>query len=346
MLKSFKSVGLGLVLGMSVGSAFAADIAGAGASFPYPVYAKWADAYHKATGNRMNYQSIGSGGGIRQIKAKTVDFGASDAPLTPDELAEAGLMQWPMVMGGVVPVVNLDGIGAGELKLSNDVLADLFLGKITSWDDEAIAALNPGVDLPSRRVTAVYRSDGSGTTFVFTDYLGKVSEEWKREVGVGKAVAWPTGVSGKGNEGVASYVGRIKGGIGYVEYAYALQNELPHVQLRNQAGQWVNPGSESFQAAAAGADWEQAEGMYLVLTNQPGAKSWPITAATYILMHKQQDKPEAARNALDFFSWAFENGDEMADELHYVAMPDSVVKFIEQRWKNELTDTSGQPVLR
>lgn len=350
MLKSFKStglsLGLGLVLGMSAGAAFAADISGAGASFPYPIYAKWADAYHKATGNRMNYQSIGSGGGIKQIKAKTVDFGASDAPLTPDELKEAGLMQWPMVMGGVVPVVNLDGIEPGELKLTNELLADLFLGKITSWDDEAIAELNPSLDLPSRRVTTVYRSDGSGTTFNFTNYLAKVSEEWKNEVGVGKAVAWPTGVSGKGNEGVASYVGRINGGIGYVEYAYALQNDLAHVQLRNRDGNWVNPGSDTFQAAAAGAEWEQAEGMYLVLTNQPGANSWPITAGTFILMHTEQDDPQAARNALDFFRWAFENGDQMADELHYVAMPESVVDYIEQRWENELTDTSGQPVLR
>lgn len=344
MLKSIKSLGLGLALTMAGSGAMAAKISGAGASFPYPVYAKWADAYHKETGNQVNYQSIGSGGGVRQITAKTVDFGASDAPLKPEELDKLGLVQWPMVIGGVVPVINLEGIKGGQMKLSNEVLADIFLGKITSWDDPAIRKLNPELSLPAQRVTVVHRADGSGTTFLFTNYLSKVSAAWKKQVGSNTAVSWPTGMGGKGNEGVASYVSRIKGAIGYVEYAYALENDLAHVQLRNSNGTWVQPDADTFQAAAAGADWQGADAMYLILTNQPGAQSWPITAATFILMHKQQQDPQMARNALKFFEWAFENGDKMASELHYVPMPDSVVDYIESRWSKEMMDAKGSSV--
>ncbi len=345
--KSLKSVMFGAAFAASsvvASAAVAAEISGAGASFPYPVYSKWAAAYQKETGNRMNYQSIGSGGGIKQIQAKTVDFGASDAPLTAEELEEAGLVQWPQIMGGVVPVVNVEGVEPGELRLSNELLADIFLGKISKWDAPEIAELNPDLDLPSSRITVVYRSDGSGTTFNFTDYLAKVSDEWKEKVGVGKAVSWPTGVSGKGNEGVASYVGRIPGGIGYVEYAYALENQLSHVSLRNREGNWVQPSSETFQAAAAGADWANAAGMYVILTNQPGENSWPITAASFILMHEEQAKPEAGKNAIDFFDWAFENGGDMAEELHYVPMPDSVVELIQKIWTEDIRSADGKAV--
>jgi len=341
-----------LLLGAAIGvagavmgsSAVAAEISGAGASFPYPVYSKWAAAYHKETGNQVNYQSIGSGGGIKQIKAKTVDFGASDAPLTPDELKEAGLMQWPMVMGGVVPVVNVPGIKGGDLRLSNELMARIFMGDVSNWNDPAIAKLNPNVDLPDSKITVVHRSDGSGTTFIFTDYLSKVSDGWKSDIGRGKVVDWPVGVGGKGNEGVASYVDRIKGSIGYVEYAYAVENKLAYAQLRNRDGNWVNPEASAFSAAAAGADWEHADGMYLILTDQPGAKSWPITAATFILMHKKQDDPQTAKNVLDFFSWAFANGDQMAADLHYVPMPQSVVKLIKSKWSNEIHAKDGSAI--
>lgn len=322
----------------------AKTINGAGATFPYPIYAKWAEAYNAKTAVGMNYQSIGSGGGIKQITAKTVDFGASDAPLTVEKLNEIGLMQFPTVMGGVVPVVNLKGIKAGDLKLTGPVLADIYLGKIKKWNDPAITGLNNGLKLPDTSITTVARSDGSGTTFIFTHYLAKVSPEWKTKVGNNTSVNWPTGVGGKGNEGVASYVQRLEGSIGYVEYAYALQNKMAFVELQNAAGKFVRPDTKSFQAAAANADWANTPGFNLMLTNQPGAESWPITGATFILVHKKQEKPEVAREVLKFFDWAYRNGDKMARELDYVPMPDSVVKLVEQAWKKEIVSASGAPV--
>ena len=320
------------------------DISGAGATFPYPVYAKWAEAYANKTNVKMNYQSIGSGGGIKQITQNTVDFGASDAPLTVDQLSEGDLLQFPMVMGGVVPVVNIAGIASGELKLTGEALADIYLGKITKWNDPAIMRLNPGVKLPGDQITVVHRSDGSGTTWIYTNYLSKVSPAWKKDVGNDKAVAWPAGVGGKGNEGVASYVERIKGSIGYVEYAYALQNKMAHVKLRNAAGKYVDPDGESFQAAAASADWAHSPGMYMVLTDQPGDASWPITGATFILMHRKQSKADVANAVLSFFAWAYENGDDMATQLDYVPMPDSVVKLVENAWTHEIKGPHGESV--
>jgi len=319
---------------VGTGSALAADITGAGATFPYPIYAKWAAAYKKATGTGMNYQSIGSGGGIKQISAKTVDFGASDKPLKPEDLSKGGLMQFPAIMGGVVPVINVKGIGPGQVKLTGALLGDIYLGKVKKWNDPAIQAVNPGVSLPNKAISVVHRSDGSGTTFLFTNYLSKVSSAWKSTVGEGTAVKWPTGVGGKGNEGVANYVSRIAGSIGYVEYAYAKQNKLSHALMENRAGNFVAPDQKSFKAAAAGADWAHAPGMYLILTDQPGAGSWPITGASFILMHTVQDKPANAKEVLQFFSWAFKNGDGMASELDYVSMPDSVVSLIQASWKN------------
>ncbi|MFP4080375.1 MAG: phosphate ABC transporter substrate-binding protein PstS [Ectothiorhodospira sp.] len=345
--KSLKTFSLGAAVASAVmagSTAMAATIDGAGASFPYPVYSQWASDYEKETGNQMNYQSIGSGGGIKQITSKTVDFGASDAPLKPERLEKEGLVQWPMVMGGVVPVVNLEGVEPGELQLSNEILAQIFLGNIDNWNDPAIAELNPGLDLPDQQITVAHRSDGSGTTFVFTDFLSKVSDEWDEEVGRDTTVSWPTGVGAKGNEGVSNYSDRLSGSIGYVEYAYALENDLTHVQLQNRDGEWVQPESEAFQAAAAGADWENAEGNYLLLTDQPGADSWPITAATFILMHTEQEDPEAAKNALDFFAWAYENGDEAALDLHYVPMPESVVSQMQEMWKEEIRAEDGSRI--
>jgi len=329
---------------IAAGFTHAADITGAGATFPYPIYAKWASAYKEKTGVGMNYQSIGSGGGIKQIKARTVDFGASDAPLKPEELSEAGLMQFPMVMGGVVPVYNLPGITAGQIKLTPAVLADIFLKKIDKWNDPAIAKLNPGVNLPDDTISVVHRSDGSGTTFIFTNYLSKVSPEWKSAVGEGTAVKWPTGVGGKGNEGVASYVQRIKGSIGYVEFAYALQNKMSYAQLKNRDGNFVAPSEESFKSAAANANWDMSKGFYEILTDEPGKNSWPITGATFILMHKSQEKPEQAQEVLKFFKWAYENGGQMALALDYIPMPDNVVKLVGTYWKQGMTDTSGKPV--
>jgi phosphate transport system substrate-binding protein len=331
---------------LTAGIALAAvhEISGAGATFPYPVYAKWADAYARQTGIKFNYQAIGSGGGIKQISEKTVDFGASDAPLQAEELDRIGLLQFPTVMGGVVPVVNVPGIKAGELKFSSAVLADIYLGKIKRWNDPAIARLNPGVKLPKRAITVVYRSDGSGTTWIYTNYLTKVSQEWASKVGNDKSVAWPVGVGGKGNQGVASYVERIKGSIGYVEYAYALQNHMTYVKLQNQDGNYVAPTSESFQAAAAGADWENAPGFYMVLTDQPGASSWPITGATFILVYKQPQKPEVAQAVLKFFDWCYHRGDDMAQQLDYVPMPGSVVKLVEQRWSKDIKGQNGESV--
>lgn len=332
-----------LALGLAP-AAGATDITGAGATFPYPLYAKWAEAYKKETGIGLNYQSIGSGGGIKQIKAKTVDFGASDMPLKPEELEKDGLMQFPTVMGGVVPVVNLDGVKPGTLKLTGAVLADIYLGKITKWNDPALTKLNSGLKLPNKDITVVHRSDGSGTTFIFTNYLAKVSPEWKEKVGNDVSVMWPAGVGGKGNEGVASYVQRIKGSIGYVEYAYALQNKLTYSLMKNRDGQFVKPDSASFQAAAAGADWKNAPGMYMILTDEPGKMSWPITGATFILMHKVQEHPDRAKEVLKFFDWAYAHGDKMAESLDYIPMPDSVVKLIQAQWKAKIKDTKGNPV--
>jgi phosphate transport system substrate-binding protein len=326
------------------GNATAVDITGAGATFPYPIYAKWAEAYKAKTGAGMNYQSIGSGGGIKQIQAKTVDFGASDAPMTADELNKAGLMQFPAVIGGVVPVVNLEGVAPGQLKLNGPVLADIYLGRLKNWSDKRIADLNAGVKLPDANITVVRRSDGSGTTFLFTDYLSKVSPDWKLRVGSSTSVAWPEGVGGKGNEGVASYVQRIKGAIGYVEYAYAKRNKMAHAQLQNKDGQFVQPEDGTFQAAAAFADWKNAPGFYQILTDQPGKTSWPITGASFILLHKTQDKPQNGLEVMKFFDWAFRNGQKMAQDLDYVPMPDAVVKLIGDAWKSQVKDSSGTPL--
>ena len=325
-------------------TAAAADITGAGATFPYPIYAKWADAYKKETGIGMNYQSIGSGGGIKQITAKTVDFGASDMPLKPEELDRAGLMQFPTLIGGAVPVVKIAGIEPGQLKLDGQTLGAIYLGKIEKWNDAAIAKLNPGVKLPATAISVVHRSDGSGTTFIWSNYLSKVNDEWKSKVGEGTAVNWPTGVGGKGNEGVASYVQRIEGSIGYVEYAYAKQNKMAHVLMKNKDGEYVAPSAKAFAAAAGGTDWKAAPGMYLILTDAPGKASWPIAGATFILMHKAQEKPENGKEVLKFFNWAYAKGDNMAQELDYVPLPDAVVKLIETNWKSQIKDGSGKPV--
>jgi phosphate transport system substrate-binding protein len=321
----------------------AAEISGAGATFPYPIYAKWAEAYKEKTGTAMNYQSIGSGGGIKQIEAKTVDFGASDMPLAPDKLATDNLQQFPMVMGGVVPVVNLAGIKPGELKLDGAVLAGMYLGTITNWNDKAIAALNPGLTLPDKAIATVHRSDGSGTNFIFTHYLSSIDADFKAKVGENTSVEFPAGLGGKGNEGVAAIAGRTDGAIGYVEYAYALQNKMTYAQLKNHDGNYVSPDASTFQAAAANADWSKAPGFYLLLTDQPGKDSWPITGATFILMHHAQDKPDSAREVLSFFDWAYHNGGQLAEQLDYVPMPASVVTAVEQSWKT-ITGTDGKPV--
>ncbi len=317
-------------------------IDGAGATFPYPIYAKWAFAYKAETGVKMNYQSIGSGGGIKQIKAKTVDFGASDAPLKAEELNESGLMQFPVIIGGVVPVVNLPGIKAGQIKLSSVVLSDIYLGKIKKWNDPRIQKDNPGLNLPNKNVVVVHRSDGSGTTWIFTNFLTKVSPDWRGKVGNGKSVAWPTGMGGKGNEGVASYVSRIKGSIGYVEYAYALQNKLTYIQMKNRAGVYVSPSYKAFQASAANADWAHSKGFYMVLTDQSGENSWPISGASFILMHKVQKNPEKAKAVLKFFDWSYKNGGTMAKDLYYVAIPENVADLVRKAWKEEIKDQAGK----
>ena len=317
------------------------EATGAGASFPAPLYAKWAADYHKATGVKINYQSVGSGAGLRQIEAKTVDFGASDAPLKDEDLAKKGLVQFPTVIGGVVPVVNIPGINPGQLKLSGKVLGDIYLGKVTQWNDPAIAALNPGVKLPEAAIAPVRRADGSGTSFIFTNYLSKVNPEWKEKVGEGTAVNWPIGAGGKGNEGVAAFVGRLANSIGYVEYAYVKQNKLNYVQLQNAEGAFVSPDDDAFKAAAAGADWSKS--FYQILTNQPGKASWPITGATFILMHKSQDKPQQASATLKFFDWAYQTGDKTAADLDYVPMPDSVKSVIVKSW-GEIKDGAGKPI--
>jgi phosphate transport system substrate-binding protein len=335
------SIGLSAAL-LSAGAAYAGDITGAGATFPYPIYAKWAEAYKAQTDVGMNYQSIGSGGGIKQIQAKTVDFGASDMPLKPEDLEKNGLMQFPAVMGGDVPVYNLNGINPGELKFTGELLANIYLGKITKWNDPAIVALNKDIKLPDQDITVVHRSDGSGTTFIWVNYLSKVSPEWKTKIGEGTSVAWPVGTGGKGNEGVASYVQRIKGSIGYVEYAYALQNKMAYGQVKNKDGQFVKPDEDSFKAAAAGAEWDKAPGMYLLLTDQPGKNSWPITGATFILMYKTQDKPVNGLEVLKFFDWSYKNGGKLASDLDYVPMPEKVQNLVRATWKAQIKDESGK----
>ena len=319
----------------------AQDVTGAGASFPAPLYSKWAADYNRATGVKINYQSVGSGAGLRQIEAKTVDFGASDAPLKDEELAKKGLVQFPTVIGGVVPVVNIKGIAPGQLKLNGQVLGDIFLGKITKWTDPAIKALNPTLPLPDAAISPVRRADGSGTSFIFTNYLSKVNPEWKTKVGEGTAVNWPVGAGGKGNEGVAAFVGRLPNSIGYVEYAYVKQNKMTFAQMRNASGAFVSPEDAAFKAAAAGADW--AKSFYQILTEQPGKDAWPITGATFILMHKVQDKPAQASSSLKFFDWAYKNGDKTADDLDYVPMPANVKAIIEKAW-GDIKDASGKPV--
>jgi phosphate transport system substrate-binding protein len=324
------------VLAIGATVALAADISGAGATFPYPIYAKWADAYKKDTGVGLNYQSIGSGGGIKQIQNKTVTFGATDAPLKAADLEKFGLTQFPMVMGGIVPVANLDGISAGDLVMDGPTLAKIFMGEIKTWDDAAIKKLNPNAKLPNQAIAVVHRSDGSGTTFNFAYYLAEASADWKSKVGVNTSVQWPVGIGAKGNEGVANNVAQTKGAIGYVEYAYALQNKLTYTKMINKAGKTVAPTSEAFQAAAANADWKSEPGYGVILANQPGDQSWPMTAATWILMYKQPQDATASSEALKFFAWAYKNGSKMADELHYVSMPANVIADIQKTWAAEI----------
>jgi phosphate transport system substrate-binding protein len=337
----FRTAASGIALGLCSTLVLAQDVTGAGASFPAPLYAKWADAYNKATGARINYQSVGSSAGLRQIRGKTVDFGASDQPLTDEELAKDGLVQFPTVIGGVVPVVNIPGISAGQVKLTGQVLGDIYLGKITKWNDAALTSINPGVALPDAAIQVVRRADGSGTSFIFTNYLSKVNAEWKAKVGEGAAVNWPVGAGGKGNEGVAAFVGRLQNSIGYVEYAYVKQNKMTYTLLRNKDGNFVPPDDLNFKAAAAGADW--AKSFYQVLTEQPGKDAWPLTGATFIMMYKAQEKPAQASSTLKFFDWAYEKGDQMAVDLEYVALPDSVIQLIRKQW-GEIKDTSGKAI--
>jgi phosphate transport system substrate-binding protein len=339
----FAMAGVVAAVSMSAQSAFAQEmsVTGAGATFPAPIYAKWAGAYAQATSIKVNYQSVGSGAGIKQIQAKTVDFGASDMPLKDEDLAKHGLVQFPTVIGGVVPVVNVKGVAPGQLKLTGKVLGDIYLGKIKNWNDAAIKALNPSVNLPGDEIAVVRRADGSGTTFIFTNYLSKVNSEWKGQVGEGTAVNWPVGAGGKGNEGVSAFVTRLPSSIGYVEYAYAKQNKMSHVAVQNASGTFVQPSDDNFKAAAAGADWNKS--FYQILTEQKGKDAWPITGATFILMHAKQDKPANATTVLKFFDWAYSNGDKMADDLDYVPMPESVKKVIRQSW-GKITDVSGKVV--
>lgn len=342
MIRRFMRSAFTVSVVLAAGAAYAQDVTGAGASFPAPVYAKWADAYNKATGARINYQSVGSGAGIRQIKARTVDFGASDAPLKDADLATDGLVQFPTVIGGVVPVVNVAGITPGQIKLTGQVLGDIYLGKIKRWDDPAITALNEGVKLPDAAIAVVRRADGSGTSFIFTNYLSKVNAEWKEKVGEGTAVNWPTGAGGKGNEGVSAFVQRLPNSIGYVEYAYAKQNKMSHVALRNKDGVYVNPEEGNFKAAAAGADWSSS--FYQILTEQAGKDAWPITGATFILMHAAQEKPAQGTATLKFFEWAYSNGDQAASDLEYVPLPDSVKALVRKAWEERLKDTDGKAI--
>ena len=338
----FRVVAFALCAG-TVSFAHAASVSGAGATFPYPIYAKWADMYQKQTGFNLNYQSIGSGGGIKQIKNKTVTFGASDMPLEPKDLTASGLIQFPTVVGGDVPVVNLDGIGPNDLVLDGPTLADIFLGKITKWDDPAIKKLNPDAKLPSNAIVVVHRSDGSGTTFIFTDYLSKVSPDWESNVGASTSVEWPAGIGAKGNEGVANNVAQTKGAIGYVEYAYALENKMASVKMINHDGKAVAANAAAFQAAAANADWANSDHYYVILTSQPGADTWPIAGATFILMYQQAVDPAASGEALKFFDWAYKNGKQAAEALDYVPLPESVIGQIEKTWQ-EIKGPDGKPV--
>ncbi|MES2073049.1 MAG: phosphate ABC transporter substrate-binding protein PstS [Pseudomonadota bacterium] len=339
-----KSLVIAIGAAVSFSAAHAADITGAGATFPYPIYAKWAEAYKKATGNGLNYQSIGSGGGIKQIKAKTVDFGASDMPLKAEELEAEGLVQFPAIIGGVVPVVNIDGVEPGKMKMTGDVLAGIYLGKITKWNAPEIAAVNAGLKLPAEDITVVHRSDGSGTTFVWTDYLSKVNPEFKTAVGSSTAVKWPVGLGGKGNEGVAANVQRIKNSIGYVEYAYVKKNKMAYTLVKNRDGNFAEPDDDNFKAAAAGADWAKTPGMGVILTNQPGKATWPISSASFILMHKAQADAAKGKEVLKFFDWSFKNGGAMAAELDYVALPAAVTKMIEDGWKVQIKDASAKAI--
>jgi phosphate transport system substrate-binding protein len=343
-VKFIKAIVAATTVAATAVPALALDISGAGATFPYPIYAKWADAYKKETGNGMNYQSIGSGGGIKQIQSKTVTFGASDMPLKPEELAKSGLVQFPTVVGGDVPVVNLDGVKSGELTLDGTTLAKIFLGEITKWDDPAIAKLNPSAKLPSQAIVVVHRSDGSGTTFIWTDYLSKVSADWKSKVGASTSVEWPAGIGAKGNEGVANNVANTKGAIGYVEYAYAKQNKMTAVNMINKEGKSIAPNAAAFQAAAANADWEKSDHYYVILTNQAGAESWPIAGATFILIHTQPQDPAAAAEALKFFAWAYKSGSKIAEDLDYVPMPDKVVASIQKMWNADIKGADGKPL--
>jgi phosphate transport system substrate-binding protein len=336
----------GLVLTMAACSDRPTTITGAGATFPFPIYARWAEAYYGETQIRINYQPIGSSGGIRQIRTKTVDFGATDAPLTGEDLRKDGLVQFPVVIGGIVPVYNIEGVPAGQLKLTGEVLADIFNARITRWNDARIIEINQGVTLPDAAITPVYRSDGSGTTDVFTTYLSQVSEAWKNGPGAGASVQWPIGQGGKGNEGVAALVKQVPNSIGYVEYAYAKQTQIPVAQLQNAAGKFIVPEAKTFQAAAAGADWKPASGYGISLTNQPGDEAWPITSPTFILVHKAPEKPEQVLEALRFFEWAFGKGDPMAVELDYVPLPNQVKDLVRATWQNEIKDKSGQPLLK
>ena len=322
----------------------AADLIGAGATFPYPIYSKWSEAYKEATGIGLNYQSIGSGGGIKQIKAKIVDFGASDMPLKQEELDREGLMQFPAIIGGVVPIVNIDGVAAGQLKLTSDIVADIYLGKIVKWDHPNITAINPGLKLPNTNISVVHRSDGSGTTFIWTNWLSKTNKEWADKIKDGTAVKWPMGVGGKGNEGVSAVVQQLKNSIGYVEYAYAKKNKIPHAQVKNRDGNFVQPSDDTFKAAAASADWANAPGMYLLLTDQKGKDAWPITGASFIVMHRQQADALTGRAILKFFDWSYKNGAKMSEDLEYVHLPQSVIKLVNEKWKNELKGSDGQPI--
>lgn len=337
------SIGMTAAL-LTTGTVFAGDITGAGATFPYPVYAKWAEAYKAQTGVGLNYQSIGSGGGIKQITAKTVNFGASDKPLTSETLAKDGLIQFPTVIGGVVPVINVEGVQPGQMKLTGDTLSAIYMGKITKWNDPKLAAENKELKLPDTDITVVHRSDGSGTSFIFTTYLSQVNDEWKKSVGADTAVAWPTGMGGKGNEGVAANVKSIKNSIGYVEYAYALQNKMDYVQMKNHDGQFVKPLDTNFKAAAANAKWKAEENFYQVLTNQPGKDSWPISGATFILMHAKEDDGAAAKDVLKFFDWAYSNGGKLAADLDYVPLPENVTKLIRDAWKVQIKSADGKAV--
>ncbi len=344
-MKVFKiAAAAGALAAATTIAAIAADISGAGATFPYPIYAKWADTYKKETGVGLNYQSIGSGGGIKQIQAKTVTFGASDMPLKADELQKAGLVQFPTVLGGVVPVVNLDGVAAGDVTIDGPTLAKIFLGEVKTWNDPAIQKLNPSAKLSSQAIAVVHRSDGSGTTFIFTDYLSKTSADWKSKVGANTAVEWPVGIGAKGNEGVANNVAQTKGSIGYVEYAFAKQNKLTSTKLVNKDGKAVAPTADAFQAAAASADWNGTPGFGVILTNEAGANSWPISGATFILIHKQPQDPAAAGEALKFFAWAYAKGGKMAEDLDYVPLPAKVVAAIQKVWASDIKDASGKPI--